>query len=157
MSIDVLIDVKLASRGSENLVGKECNSFCLFAAPTKDTWIPFNSWRDSPFITIVNRCQRLREEAKVCLDRQPTHSNQIDITVSVFSHPLTSFTMAANDFRGWVMSAVSGVGKFGGTSINICKTRLTRFHSLRPRSGRHLRRPGVAAGHPPEELPDRQQ
>lgn len=63
--------------------------------------------------------------------------------------------MAANDLRGWVMSAVSGVGK--SSSLKQGAGRLTLFHSMRPRVDRHLRRRADAAGHPPEELPDRQQ
>jgi hypothetical protein len=35
--------------------------------------------------------------------------NVTDITISVLSQLLA---MAANDFRGWVMSAVSGVGEY---------------------------------------------
>lgn len=55
-------------------------------------------------------------------NREPL--NVTDITVSVLSQLLA---MAANDFRGWVMSAVSGVGEYDrsgecATGLTLCFT-----------------------------------
>lgn len=63
--------------------------------------------------------------------------------------------MDSNDARGWVMSAVSGVGTLNSV-FEICVFHVfTLFHSLCPRSCRHLRGCGAAAGHARQELSDR--
>lgn len=69
--------------------------------------------------------------------------------------PIAPTTMVAdNDIRGWVMSAVSGVGLCAAQSL---RGRVANFPSLCPRRVRDLRRYRSAETVVPQGLPDRQQ
>jgi hypothetical protein len=62
--------------------------------------------------------------------------------------------VADNDIRGWVMSAVSGVGLCAAQSL---RGRVANYPSLCPRRDRDLCRYRSAETVVPQGLPDRQQ